>query len=389
MTKMAPQSEARISDAGLMMLLGGRTYGESLSGDLGYFEHLKQMTIPPALKALSQSLERKSALLSLSGDVSDVEIHEAYGHDLGLLIRYRDGFNKTIKVAVLGRAPSDHEDAQEFLELATKQIAAVVHKPLLSLNAERLKLPSAEQLSLLQADFKQDAEALEQSVAIWLHMLAENEHVSVIERLSPTALRYHFFKMESKRDVVVIGKHDPGPRMGGRTVTTESEVTVEVIGERRSHTVVDAKSYALNRYPEHVPQRIADLIGAIPNDVRDFVTVIGGNVTEEDVTRQFASGKVDHKTESVFVPDPALALFGEYALGGWGGSEAEPTLALYKGHKLAQANTWLVWSLVVVVALAAAAGLTFGGLRIAAAVGIIGAILVALHQVSLRLGNRN
>src|SRR5262249_56745191 len=169
---------------------------------------------------------------------------------------------------------------------------------------DSLHLEAPDLLGRLQAEFLADLESLKQGLAVWLHVLAESEYVSVIEWLGADALRYHFFRMDTLKEVLGQEVKTEGDRFRGRTVTTSTKVKTEVFNERRSHTVVSARRRSLAEYRGKVPKRIAELIDAIPPEIRQFVSIIDGNVTQEEVYRRLALGKVETEVKAVFIPDP-------------------------------------------------------------------------------------
>jgi len=60
---------------------------------------------------------------------------------------------------------------------------------MLDLGPEARKLEAPELLQPLRDQFGSDVEDLKQSIAAWKHMLAEDDHVSVIEWFNPRAIR--------------------------------------------------------------------------------------------------------------------------------------------------------------------------------------------------------
>src|ERR1700676_1834853 len=223
--KPVPDSVARITNDGLGFILGERTYGqEALKAD--YFGRLKEMNVPKALDALSDVLVKNSKLLALADQRDRSLIYAAYGLDLDMMRRYRDGFKLTIDAAVLARADSRHEDAQAFLKRVTEEISGIVHEPTMNLGPEALKLERSALLVALKKQFRQNVESLKQGVAILLHVLAESDYLSVIEWFNMDALRYHFFRMDSARDVDRKVTRT-GNVIQGRTTTTETKTKTE------------------------------------------------------------------------------------------------------------------------------------------------------------------
>jgi hypothetical protein len=383
--KPVPESEPRLTSEGLGMLIAGREYGQRKQGK-DYFESLKSMTIPSSLNRLSDAIESASKLLALLPNAELDNIYDAYGEDLKLITRYRLAFEVTIDAAVKGRAASDQEAAQRFLDLVREGIKGIVHESSLHLSHDNLGLPAGELLKQLQRQFKDDVQSLKESIAMWLHILSENEVVSVIEWFGEKALRYHFFRVESSKladkSVKTVGDH-----FVGRTVTTTTKTTTEVIAEKRTHTVVKARKYSLTEYRNKVPERIATLISALPPEVRPFATIIDGTLSHEEVTRKLISHDVKTETKSVFIEDPALALFDTYAIDGWGGSTPEAATSTYKGHPEAAADRWLTWSLIA-TGLCAAAVTVELGVRGALLVALIGGFLTTASQIFMRFGKK-
>jgi hypothetical protein len=317
---------------GIAHTINGRTYGQTSADS---FANLRQMPVPKEMDALAAALHRESKLLALtaltSGSPAEA-IHNAYGADLQLLIRYRNAFRQTIEAAVHARADTHHTDAQAFLADMVRTLGDIAHEPNLDLSADTVKLEPAQLLARMQDEFRSDAEDLKAGVAIWLHALVENDIVSVIERLGAHGVKYHFYHMTSYRQEVDCKKDDPGVSLRGRFVTTTVKTAVNVVSERRVHTVVNAESHALEDYTRRVPARIARLIDAIPAEVKQFVTIMDGNVSKEEVYRRQESGEIVTETHKVWVPDPTPALFDSWALAGWGGSLAETARSTYQGH---------------------------------------------------------
>jgi hypothetical protein len=362
----------RMTEDGLAVLLGGRTYGsEGRSDRIG---SLKQMGVPKEMDALIAVLTRRSKLLALPLGSAQEAVYGAYGDDLGLLTRYRDAFKLTIVAALRARAAPDDPEAQAFLDRVTEQVAEVVYDPTLDLGPDALRLQSDRLLERLQTQFRADAESLKQAIAVWLHLLAEADYVSIIEWFNPQALRYHFFRMDASRTEVGRTKTTTGDIMAGRTITTTIQDRVEVFSERRVHTVVNASVRTPEGYHGRVPKRIARLLDTIPAEVRPFVTIIDGMVSHEEIHRRVAASKIETQTRSVYIPDPALALFNSWAINGWGGSTTEWARSLYRGHAISTANKILALELIGTAALC---------LLASAAEGRRGAIVAAIICVTL------
>ncbi|MBV9757914.1 MAG: hypothetical protein JO047_12725 [Alphaproteobacteria bacterium] len=373
----------RITEDGLKLIVGGRTYGDAACTP----DDLRRMAVPSELHALGAALQAHSKLAGLLPDAAREAIYTAYGHDLELLARYRAAFRTTIEAAVRARAAPDQPAAQAFLQRITAQIAAIDHAPTLDLGSAALQLEPAALLARLREQFAADIAQLEQSVAAWMHMLAEDDTVSVIEWFNPRALRYHFFRMDEERHELARDVIRTGDYIRGRTITTTATDLVNVVSERRVHTVVNAQSYRPEEYRRRVPARIARLIDAIPEEVRPFVAIIDGTVTNEDVHRQIAESRIVTETHSVFIPDPALALFNTWAVTGWGGSAEEPATSLYRGHVLARADRILAAE-AVGTAIATGLGALAEGRRGAFVIAAVCLILTAFQQLGMRIPER-
>jgi hypothetical protein len=362
-------------------MLAGRPYGgEDTPEHLGA---LKNMRVPAEMDALVETLEGRSRLLALPATSPEETIHDAYGHDLELLARYRAAFKGSIEAAVYARANVSHRDAHAFLARLVEHIGDIAADPMLDLGTETLKLAPRERLLRLQDGFRSDARDLASAVAAWLHALAEGDYVSVVEWYGPKAARYHFFLMNSKRDEIDRTVHDPGWSLTGRTVTTTITTRVEVFDERRVHTIVNAHSNRLDEYRDRVPKRIARLIDAIAPEIKPFVTIIDGKLSQEEVVRRGVLNKIETEKHSVWVNDPAPVLFNTWALAGWGGTTQERARSLFQGHVLERANKLLFFSVVATLACAAAAASK--GIRFGITVAVLGLVLTALHQIGLRI----
>jgi hypothetical protein len=342
------------------------------------------MPVPTEMDALVAALHRESKLLALTSGSPAQAIHNAYGADLALLIRYRDAFRKTIKAAVHARADTGHTDAQAFLAEMVGTLGDLAHAPNLDLSADAVKLEPVQLLTRMQDEFRSDAEDLKTSVAIWLHALVENDIVSVIERLGAHGMKYHFYHMTSERQEVHREIDDPGDSLRGRLVTSTVKTSVKVFSERRVHTVVDAQSHALDAYARRVPARIARLIDSIPPEVREFVRIIDGNVSKEEVHRRQESGGIVTEVHKVWVPDPTPAVFDSWALAGWGGSLAEPARSIYRGHVAQKANREFLIAVVVTLLLAGLA-FRFDGIRAGSLVLAVCLVLVLMRQLAIRI----
>jgi hypothetical protein len=189
--------------------------------------------------------------------------------------------------------------------------------------------------------------------------------------------------MESVRNLIDKKTDDSGPRLRGRYVTISTRTQTIIKEERRDHTVLNAKRHTLAEYTGRVPKRIAQLINAIPPEIRPFVDIIDGTVSKETLTRRTIKNEIVAESHSVWVDDPTPALFGAFALAGWGGSTSEKSRATYVGHRFRVANRWLAGS---VLAAAAAAMLIarVAGPRNALIAAVAFAIIIAGHQFNLR-----
>ncbi len=364
--------------------MNGTDYGVNVN-DL--FAPSRKVSIPKGLDLLVEAIHVQSALLKLAvagaHDAVVARIYDAYGSDLLLLDRYRTGFKTTIEAAIRARADSRHVDAVAMLAAMVAGLPDLAHDPKLELGAGDADLAPSELIQRLQLEFRTDVESLRDGIVLWLNTLVERDVVSVIEWHNPRAATYHFFKMHSTRGPTDSKKVDPGMHHVGRHVTTTETTAVEVVNERREHTILNANRYALGEYRERVPRRIAAFINEIPTDVRPFVEIVDGTVSKEDVTRQ-VNERVDTQTRAVWVKDPAPVLFGTWALAGWGGSSDEAARTLYDGHVVDRANKWLVVALLL-TAVCAAGAVPLAGGRGALMVVIIGAILTALSQLGMRI----
>jgi len=373
-------SQRKLADA-IAHTISGRTYGHVTADP---FANLRQMPVPPGMDALVAALHRESKLLALTPGSTAEAIHNAYGADLQLLIRYRDAFMRTIKAAVHARADRRHADAQALLADMVGALGDIAHEPNLDLGPDTVKLEPSQLLACMQDEFRSDAEDLKASVTIWLHALVENDIVSVIERLGAHGVKYHFYHLTSERQELHRTTDDPGDALRGRVVTSTVKTAVKVFSERRVHTVVNAQSHALDAYPRRVPARIASLIDSIPPEVRQFVTIIDGNVSKEEVHRRQESGEIVTETHKVWVPDPTPALFDSWALAGWGGSLAEPARSTYQGHVARKANREFLIAVVVTLLLAGLA-FRFDGVRAGSLVLAVCLILVLMRQLAIRI----
>jgi hypothetical protein len=372
----------RMTGDGLAVVLGGRTYGDDAKADR--IGNLRQMSVPKEMDAFTEALTRQSKLLALRAGSAQDAIYGAYGNDLELLSRYRKAFKRTIDAALRARAAPDQPDAQAFLDRVTREVAEIVHEPTLDLGPDALQLEGNELLGRLQTQVRTDVASLNQAVAIWLHLLAEAEYVSIIEWFNPKALRYHFFRMEAFRTELGRHKTTTGDMITGRTITTTVQNRVEVFNERRVHTVVNARVQTPDEYRGRVPKRIARLLDAIPAEVRPFVTIIDGVVSQEVIHRRVASSRIETQTRAVYIPDPALALFNTWAINGWGGSTQEPALSFYQGHAISNANKILALELTGTAAVTMLAAVAEGR-RGAIAAGIICLILTLFQQLGMRI----
>ena len=273
---------------GVSVRIGNRRFGSETKD----FKEMAKTDVPLGMHALSEVLFAKSSLLELSLDSSDTEINAAYGDDIAMLRRYRQGFEEVVRAAVLGRAAADQTDARKFLSNMTENISGIVYEPTLELNAETLRLSRRERLERLQGQFRTDVESLKMSVTAWFHVLVENDYISVVEWLNPTSLCYHFFRTDQEKRELKRHVDDPGIRLDGRTVTTTVKSHVEIGTARHSHTVVNAVPHPIGQFAERVPERIAEIINAMPTEIRQFAAIVTGTATEERVLRAIDSSKI-------------------------------------------------------------------------------------------------
>ena len=164
-----------------------------------YFSHLQQAGAPKEMDALVEALHGRSKLLTLPQGSTIDSIAAAYGQDLDLLRRYRAGFRQTIEAAIRARANEDHIDAQTHLSELAKKVGDIGHDPRLDLDETALKLEPDVLRERMQTEFREDVEDLKAGLTIWLQELTASDIVSAVEWLGPTAVKYHFFRMESER----------------------------------------------------------------------------------------------------------------------------------------------------------------------------------------------
>lgn len=270
----------------------------------------------------------------------------------------------------------------------TEQISEVVHHMSLDLGDEALQQELNALTASLKRQIEEDIVSLTRNTALWLHVLTQSNFVSVIDWYGPHALRYHFFHMNSSKEEIAGTqvKHDPGINSVGRFVTYSHDVAVEIFGERHTHTVVQAKTYRPEQYWNKVPARIARFVDEIPAEIKPFVTIIDGKVTQDRVTRKLVSKQVETEERKVWVSDPAVALFDSWALNGWGGSVVEPVDATYVDHPARRAHQWLIAGLII-TALFTVMAEPFAGVRGMIVVAILGVIATAFSQFSMRLSS--
>lgn len=368
--------------SGIALSVDGLTYGDKAADTLAA---MRQMVVPKELVTFVTALHAQSKLLALSGGAVEQSIYDAYGADLTLMNRYRSAFKSVIEAAVRARADERHIDAQAVLAELVGSLGDIGNEPKLELGAEAATLKPDELLARLQQEFRDEVENLKIGIVLWLHELTEREIVSVIQWHSPRAVTYHFFRVESSSAIVGNKTVDPGMSLTGRHVTTTTTRRSDITEERRDHTVLNAKRHPLDTYPNRVPERIARLINAIPAEVRPFVEIIDGTVSKEQVTRKVDS-KTTTETRSVWKDDPTPALFGTWAIAGWGGSTPEEARALYSGHVQTKANNWLVASIIALLVVAGAV-YPFGGMRAVASIMVLGLLLTLFSQLGMRLGS--
>jgi hypothetical protein len=147
---------------------------------------------------------------------------------------------------------------------------------------------------------------------------------------------------------------------------------------------VNARVQTPEEYRGRVPKRIALLLDAIPAEVRPFLTIIDGMVSQEVIHRRVASSRIETQTHAVYIPDPALALFNSWAINGWGGSTQEPARSFYQGHAISYANKILALELIGTAAVTMLAAVAEGR-RGAIAAGIICLILTLFQQLGMRI----
>ena len=144
--KPVDSSVARFTEDGLRLIIGNRVYGDSTPK--------ATLPIPEEMKPLGEALRKDSKLLTLSPESEARALYDAYGADLMLLERYREGFHTAIHAAVYARIVSGGEVAKEFLDELTRQIAEIVHAPTLSLDPEAARLPVNELRLKLQKELQ-------------------------------------------------------------------------------------------------------------------------------------------------------------------------------------------------------------------------------------------
>jgi hypothetical protein len=380
--KPVDEKVTRLSSEGLSLILGGRQYGES-DGD--YYDSRFKMDLPPKLLQLGQDLLSASRLQMLVPDAAYEDIYAAYGSDLNILTRCRKSLATCIEAAIRARASEADEDAQAFLSKLTEELKSFDYQPSLDLGAEALKLEPRILVPRLQLQFQVDVDALVRRTALWLHTLAERDHISVVEWFNPSALRYHFFRMDETHTDEGSKITKTGNFIDGVTTTTETKTRIITASERRVHTVVGAQVHRLEQYRGRVPERISRFINEIPRELREYVSIVDGNVTQEEIRRKDISDRVAVETRSVFQPDPAVLLFDTWALTGWGGSSNEQASSIYRGHPASRADRIFLASLTATV-VATLSAMQLGGGRVGIMVGIFGAVMTIMSQIGMRIG---
>ena len=147
---------------GIAHTISGRTFGHASADP---FANLRQMPVPPEMDALVTALHRESKLLALTPSSPVEAIHNAYGADLQLLIRYRDAFRQTITAAVHARADRRHADAQALLADMVGALGDIAHEPNLDLGPDTVKLEPSQLLACMQDEFRSGAEDLKAHLA--------------------------------------------------------------------------------------------------------------------------------------------------------------------------------------------------------------------------------
>jgi hypothetical protein len=87
-----------------------------------------------------------------------------------------------------------------------------------------------------------------------------------------------------------------------------------------------AKRYALSEYRPLIPQRVRDLLDAIPPWLGPEVEIVDGELFRTDVTQEHSKTKEWVETQTYYHEDPALTLADYFVLGSWRGADREAEL---------------------------------------------------------------
>jgi len=320
-----------------------RRYGsEELSGT----EWSHQATSEAGVfSELAMSIRHQSALLAMKEMATKEQIYRAYTQDLALLQRYHREFEACVQAAIRcsimagdGIARQKRERYDETWQLLKSQMPSATMTLLIAFPYTRAALPMPRLLAEIQNEFNRGVEQILKPLANWLHVLVENEFIGLVEWGDLDVCRYHYFKHEMTKEVMMEQKRrersfDPTQPYGSRTQITlirDRHIRQRQFRERHVHHIIRAKLHRLEEYPVPVPKYVATFIDAIPTSLQPHVHIVEGTITMEEVLRRQIGEEQFVKSEVLSVDkySPGV-LFGHFNLIGWSGDDIKSGSVFY------------------------------------------------------------
>lgn len=322
-------------------------------------------------EAIYAELKNISAVLQLSTEATHAQIEQAYGKDVKMIQQHVSEFEDMIKRMIycgiklwqLEHQPHHSLDVNrknaifDFLwrrlEADIPQAELMARAPLW-ITAEEHVMNSEELVALLKERVQQ---GLLRQVKVWnsyFNTLVEKDVLGVVEWTGDKVCKYHYFTHEGMSELLTVKKFEESK--GGWTTGFEQEVhNYDHFNVRVEHHLTNAKAFTIKEFPHAMPEFAKDFLDKTPAWIKQYLRIIGGQLTMERVCRTHSGSEVVlDEPRMVYMTDPAIAFGNIFALPlGWI-KEGYDYYANGQDKKIQQRNTTIKWVVIGAILLALA-----------------------------------
>lgn len=351
----------------LDMVLDGRRYGTDASSHERFLQ-----TLPEEFLQIGLTLRSRSQLLDMIIVENKDTVFKAYAHDLALLQQFLQEFQAWVKsgifatiVAKTRNQNESEEKAQELWRTIEEEFPQVENVVLMDVPASRAAKDTPILLEELKQEFSFGVERVLRLIVLWLDELVHNDLVGLVEWCGLDVGYYHYFQHEYNEKLLDEQKSsktrsDAQGRIE-RVETHRKTLRIRTAKARHVHHIVRGKSWALDEYPQKVPERIAAFLDKTPEWLVPLVHIVEGQITMEEIgTLRSETGIMERTREAVYKYSPGVHI-AHFNFVGWSASDLagettrhyryQPMYRPQKKRKRVPDDLYLLFGLVGVLAL--------------------------------------